>query len=89
MANVIYGKDNVSAAKTSLAEWIEKDKLEAFYRKFNLNSKEVDQDLVEFVVSANANCNEYLERRRQSDQDEIDNVIHLRLSKEAHEKYTP
>lgn len=89
MANVIYGKDNVSAAKTSLAEWIEKDKLDAYYRKFNLNSKEVNQDLAEFVVGNNALCNEYLERRHQSDQVEINNVIHLGLTKEAHEKYTP
>lgn len=87
MANVIYGEDNAAAAKTSLAEWIEKDKLDAYYRSRKLNSKEVNQDLADFAV--NPFCNEYLELRHQAVQDEINNVIYSRLTKEAHEKYTP
>lgn len=89
MANVIYGKDNFSAAKTSLAEWIEKDKLDAYYRKHNLNSEELNEDLSEFSGSKNTICESYLDLRYQSDQDEINTVIHLRLAKEAHKKYTP
>lgn len=89
MANVIYGEDNFSAAKISLGEWIEKDKLEAYYRLHNLNSKEVSEDLTKFAVNRNRLCNEYLERRHQSDRDEINNVMYLQLAKEAHEKYTP
>jgi hypothetical protein len=89
MANVIYGKDNFSAAKTALAEWIEKDKLEAYYRRHNLSSDDLNKDLFEFTASRNTLCNIYLERRYQSDQNEINNVIHSRLAKEAHKRYTP
>jgi|SRR5690554_370600 len=89
MAKVIYGEESFNAARTSLADWIEHDRLVAYYRKHNLNSEDVAEDLLKFTRIRNNFCKSYLDRRYQSDLNEINKVINLRLAEEAHTRYTP